>query len=97
MVSTCSKEKDAYESSFSYFLKTLMKTFITLTIIVMAMTLKNRLITSDTTMFYSALYIIGATVLLTLLGTVDHYIYNNLMLGVGLALGLQMMDWRINN
>ena len=77
MVSTCSKEKDAYESSFSYFLKTLMKTFITLTIIVMAMTLKNRLITSDTTMFYSALYIIGATVLLTLLGTVDHYIYNN--------------------
>ena len=97
MVSTCSKEKDAYESSFSYFLKTLMKTFITLTIIVMAMTLKNRLITSDTTMFYSALYIIGATVLLTLLGTVDHYIYNNLMLGVGLALGIQMMDWRINN
>ena len=97
MVSTCSKETDAYESSFSYFLKTLMKTFITLTIIVMAMTLKNRLITSDTTMFYSALYIIGATVLLTLLGTVDHYIYNNLMLGVGLALGLQMMDWRINN
>ena len=97
MVSTCSKEKDAYESSFSYFLKTLMKTFITLTIIVMAMTLKNRLITSDTAMFYSALYIIGATVLLTLLGTVDHYIYNNLMLGVGLALGLQMMDWRINN
>jgi uncharacterized protein YebE (UPF0316 family) len=97
MVSTCSKEKDAYESSFSYFLKTLMKTFITLTIIVMAMTLKNRLITTDTTMFYSALYIIGATVLLTLLGTVDHYIYNNLMLGVGLALGLQMMDWRINN
>ena len=86
MVSTCSKEKDAYESSFSYFLKTLMKTFITLTIIVMAMTLKNRLITSDTTMFYSALYIIGATVLLTLLGTVDHYIYNNLMLGVGLAI-----------
>ena len=37
---SCSKEKDAYESSFSYFLKTLMKTFITLTIIVMAMTLK---------------------------------------------------------
>ena len=55
MVSSCSKEKDAYETSFSYFLKTLMKTFITLTIIVMAMTLKNRLITNDTTMFYSAL------------------------------------------
>ena len=97
MVSSCSKEKDAYETSFSYFLKTLMKTFITLTIIVMAMTLKNRLITNDTTMFYSELYIIGATVLLTILGTVDHYVYNNLMLGVGLALGLQMMDWRINN
>ena len=97
MVSACSKDKDNYESSFSYFLKTLMKTFVTLTIIVMAMSLKNRLITTDTTMFYSALYIIGSTVLLTILGTVDQYVYNNLMLGVGLALGLQMMDWRINN
>ena len=33
-------------------------------------------------MFYNALYIIGATVLLTILGTVDHYVYNNLMLGI---------------
>ena len=97
MVSVCSKDKDNYESSFSVFLKTLMKTFVTLTIIVMAMSLKNRLITTETTMFYSALYIIGSTVLLTILGTIDHYVYNNLMLGVGLALGLQMMDWRINN
>ena len=97
MVSTCGKDKDDYDSSFSYFLKTLMKTFVILTIVVMAMSLKNRLITNDTTLFYSALYIIGATVLLTLLGTVDHYVYSNLMLGIGLALGLQMMDWRINN
>ena len=95
MVSSCSKEKDQLESTFSYFMKTLMKTFVTLTIIVMAMTLKNNLITADTTLLYTAIYILGATLLITLLGTVDHYIYSNLMLGIGLALGLQMMDWRI--
>jgi len=93
---SCNNEKDPYETTFSQFVKTLMKTFVMLTIIVMAMSLKSRLITPNTTLFYSALFIIGGTLLLSLLSTVDHYVYNNVVLGIGLALGLQMMDWRLN-
>jgi|TARA_B110000971_G_scaffold124178_1_gene127134 uncharacterized protein YebE (UPF0316 family) len=96
MVSACANERDQYETTFSHFVKTLTKTFITLTIIVMAMSLKSRLITSNTTLFYSALFIIGGSLLLSILATVDQYVYNNVILGIGLALGLQMMDWRLN-
>ena len=96
MVSAYANERDQYETTFSQFVKTLTKTFITLTIIVMAMSLKSRLITSNTTLFYSALFIIGGSLLLSILATVDQYVYNNVILGIGLALGLQMMDWRLN-
>ena len=66
---SCNNEKDPYETTFSQFVKTLMKTFVMLTIIVMAMSLKSRLITPNTTLFYSALFIIGGTLLLSLLST----------------------------
>ena len=45
-------------------------------------------------MFYVALFIVGATVLFTVIGTVDSYLYSNLVLGIGMAVGLQIMDWR---
>jgi len=45
-------------------------------------------------MFYVALFIVGATVLFTVIGTVDSYVYSNLVLGIGMAVGLQIMDWR---
>ena len=32
-------------------------------------------------------------VLLTILSTLDNYIFSNLVLGIGLALGLQVMNW----
>ena len=54
----------------------------------MTAALKNRLITEETTVFYTGLFVVGGTVLLTVLGTLDSYIYSNLTLGIGLALGL---------
>ena len=58
------------------------------------MSLKNRLISQDTTLFYTALFVIGGTVLLTIVGTLDSYVYSNVTLGIGMALGLYLMDWR---
>ena len=41
-----------------------------------------------------ALFVIGTTVLFAIVGIIDSYVFSNLILGIGLALGLQLMDWR---
>jgi hypothetical protein len=91
---TCNKEDDKIESTFVNFSKNLLRTFVLLTVISLVLALKNRLLTEGTTMFYVALFIVGATVLFTIIGTVDSYLYSNLVLGIGMAVGLQIMDWR---
>ena len=93
-MTTCNRENDDNQSTFMNFMKTLLKTFVLLVVVVMTMALKNRLVTQETTMFYTALFVIGGTVLLTIVGTVDSYVYSNLILGLGLAMGLYLMDWR---
>ena len=94
MATQCIGEKDNTESTFINFSKTLMKSFVLLTVVIMTISIKTRLIDEETTLFYSFLFIIAATVLFTIVGVVDSYIYSNLVLGIGLALGLQIMDWR---
>lgn len=91
---SCNSKEDNNQSTFIIFTKTLLKTFILLVVFVMVMALKSRLVNGDTTMFYTALFVIGGTVLLTIVGTLDSYIYSNVTLGLGLALGLYVMDWR---
>ena len=94
MSGTCNREESDTQTTFTLFSKTLLKTFVLLLVVVMTMALKNRLITEETTMFYTGLFVVGGTVLLTILGTLDSYIYSNLTLGIGLALGLYVMDYR---
>jgi hypothetical protein len=94
MATQCIGEKDNTESTFINFSKTLMKSFVLLTVVIMTISIKTRLIDEETTLFYSFLFIIAATVLFTIVGVVDSYVYSNLVLGIGLALGLQIMDWR---
>ena len=93
MASTCNSETDS-PSTFINFSRNLMKSFILLIVVVCVMALKTRLITEDTTLFYTALFVIGGTVLMTILGTLDNYVYSNMTLGIGLALGLYVLDWR---
>ena len=94
MSGACNKENDGNQSTFINFSKNLLKTFILLIVVVLTMALKNRLISQDTTLFYTALFVIGGTVLLTIVGTLDNYVYSNVTLGIGMALGLYLMDWR---
>lgn len=86
-------EEDVPQSTFMNYTKSLLKVFTLLIIVVLVMALKNRLLTEDASLFYIALFVIGATFLLTILSTLDNYIFSNLVLGIGLALGLQVMNW----
>ena len=95
MAAQCIGDKDNTESTFINFSKTLMKSFVLLTVVLMTVSLKTRLINDETTLFYSFLFIIAATVLFTIVGIVDTYVYSNLVLGIGLALGLQIMDYKM--
>ncbi len=93
-MATCVSEKDKTESTFLAFTRTLLKSFVLLIAVAMTISLKNRLITPDTTLFYMTLFIIGATILFAIIGVIDSYVFSNLVIGIGLALGLQVMDWR---
>jgi hypothetical protein len=93
-MATCVSERDKTETTFLAFTRTLLKSFVLLVVVCMTISLKNRLITPDTTLFYMALFVIGTTVLFAIVGIIDSYVFSNLILGIGLALGLQLMDWR---
>jgi uncharacterized protein YebE (UPF0316 family) len=89
------KREPGTENTFQNFSKNLLKSFILLITVTLLVALKNKLITKDTTMFYIALFVIGGTLLFSILNLVDSYVYSNLVLGVGIALGMQIMDWRV--
>jgi len=95
-MTTCNKNDDNIESTFIQFSRTLLNTFVLLVVITLVLALKNRLLSEGTTLFYTTLFIIGATILFTIIGTVNNYVYSQLVLGMGMAVGLQIMDWRIN-
>jgi len=85
---------DENDSTFILFSKNLLKTFVLLSIICMTISLKKTLISGNISLFTIALFVVSATLLFTIIGIVDQYIYNNLILGIGIAVGLVIMDWR---
>jgi len=42
-------------------------------------------------LFPSALFIVAITILFSIVSVIDQYIYNNIILGVGIALGLSLL------
>jgi hypothetical protein len=89
------EEEPEENTSMTNFAKNVMNSFVVLTITVMGIALKKRLITQTTTMFNSMLFIMVMTVLMSTLGAVDQYVYNNLILGIGAAMGFQIMNWNV--
>jgi len=84
------------DGTFINFAKNLATSCVLFTVVVVSMSLKSRLISANTSLFNSGLFIIIATVLISLLGAVDQYIYNNVVLGIGAALGFQLMNWNLD-
>ena len=89
------EEEPEENTSMTNFAKNMMNSFVVLTITVMGIALKKRLITQTTTLFNSMLFIMIMSVLMSTLGTVDQYVYNNLILGIGAAMGYQIMNWNV--
>lgn len=78
------------------FVKNLLSTFVLLTVSVIAIGLKRRLIKDEPTIFNSAAFVVIMTILVSVIGTTDQYVYNNAILGIGIALGFQLMNWKIS-
>lgn len=94
MVACSNNNENEDESTFILFSKNLLKTFVLLSVICMTISMKRTLINGNLSLFTTALFIVSATLLFTILGIVDQYIYNNLILGIGIAIGMVIMDWR---
>lgn len=94
-MSKCSRkdEDDNIESTFLNFSKNLVKTFILITVVMLSLSIKNKLIKEEVTLFYIAIFLLAITILFTIIGIVDTYLYNNLIIGIGIALGLQIMNF----
>ena len=82
------KTGDGTENAFIDYSKSLVKTFVLLMVVILFFSLKNMLVSGTATMFTSALFVLGATLLFSIINVTDKYIYNNVILGVGIALGL---------
>ena len=63
------EEENTGQSTFINYTKSLLKVFTLLSIVVLVMALKNRLLGQEATLFYTALFVVAATFLLTILST----------------------------
>jgi len=91
-MSSCNGRNETMEDNYSFenFVKNLGKVFVITTTIVMCMALRSRLVTPDSSLFHIAIFILGASFLFTMISVADNYVFSNVMMGVGIALGLQM-------
>jgi len=83
------------EQGFINYSKSLVKTFMLVTVVFLCFGLKNMLKSSDggpPSAFGSALFIIAITILFSIVSVMDQYVYNNIILGIGIAVGLSFMD-----
>lgn len=94
MSSQCDKCSSSPEesNSFTRFARLIMKSFIMVTSIVFLSLLRNNYLNQSTTMFYYAVFILLATVIFSLIGLSDSYVFNNIVIGMGIALGMELMN-----
>ena len=79
------------ELGFINYSKSLVRTFMLMTVVFLCFGLK-KMLTGSGGAFASALFIVAITVLFSIVNVVDQYIYNNIVLGIGIALGLSFID-----
>jgi len=96
MADTCSSRDNDGIDKLANFAKSLLKSFILLTIVICIFYIKGKYLPNDVgeqpTVINLILFILLGTVLLTILGVTDMYIFNNLMLGLGIGLGIRFFE-----
>lgn len=86
------------ELGFINYSKSLVKTFMIMTVVFLSFGLQNMLSSGGSGgLFPSALFIIAITILFSIVSIVDQYIYNNIILGIGIAVGLSFLGLKNTN
>jgi len=93
-MTSCStrEDNDFIDGSFAKFSKILLKSFILITSAIILIAVKNKYLTKEATLFYIALFIVIATPVLSIIGITDSYIFNNIAVGIGIAVGMSIMN-----
>ena len=81
------------DSSFNRFSKTLLKSFVLVTAILCLVGLKKQYLTPQSTLFYYAMFIVLSTIIFGLVGMADSFVFNNIAMGMGIAIGMHIMDF----
>jgi hypothetical protein len=95
MSESCRSENDSVDN-LANFAKSLIKSFILLVIVICIFYIKGKYLPTNPgdqpTIINLILFILLGTILLTILGVTDMYIFNNLMLGLGIGLGIRFFE-----
>lgn len=95
-MSSCNKElgsDDHLDGSFTRFGKRSVRAFVLVTSIVFLIALKKKYLVKEASLFYVTLFIILATIVLGILGLTDSYVFDQVSLGMGIAIGMHIMDF----
>ena len=94
MVSSCQKNSDTeLEDNFTRFARTLLKSFVLVTSVLFLIVLKKQNLNDKSTLFNFALFIVLSTIIFSLIGLIDTYFFNNIVMGMGLAIGMHIMKF----
>jgi hypothetical protein len=94
--SKCSRnDEDSSTDKLAGFAKCLLKSLVLLSIVIGIYFLKLNYFKSgsEITPLDMLLFILLSTMLLTILGAVDTYIFNNVILGLGIGLGVSLFNF----
>mgnify|MGYP000940872376 FL=1 len=92
MIKTYEENK---ENIFLRYAKITLKSFVLIISILLFILLKNKLLKNNNSIFSLSLFVVFATLILSILGITDIYIYNNLIIGIGLAVGMLNFNQKI--
>lgn len=90
-MSSCSEKKkdsnDTLENLTKVVLKSIVLVFAVFTIIIA----KNHLISQSSTLFNTILYAVIVSVVFSIIGFTDNYIFTNLAVGLGIGLAMEIV------
>ena len=94
-MSTCLKDShdNDLDDNFTRFAKILLKSFVLLTSILILIKKKKNHLNDKSTLFNFALFIVLATFVFSIIGLVDSYLFNNIAIGMGIAIGMTIMNF----
>lgn len=85
-------DKPEPESNFSKFYKGIIKSYVLIFSIFAIIYIKKKYLTANPTLLHFALFTTFFTVILTILNMIDDYFFNNLLIGLGITIGMNLFN-----